>query len=142
MFSLPYTREDLDMHRARVENFMTFNKRNTSWRNQVVTPKVFGEVLSEFWSLINQEIKGINSVHVESLLYCCLARDPNNLNFALTNGSRDKYFSSFINCITSRGGGGLLIFEKQQNVLNDPRTFMITDRQGSVLESFWHLGAS
>ena len=137
IFSLPYTREDLDMHRARVENFMTFNKRNTAWRNQVVTPKVFGEVLSEFWSLINQEIKGINAVHIESLLYCCLARDPANLNYALTNGSGDKYFASFINCITSRGGGGLLIFEKQQNVLNDPRTFMVTDRQGSVLESFW-----
>lgn len=142
MFALPYTREDLDMHRARVENFMTFNKRNTAWRNQVVTPKIFGEVLSEFWTLINQEIKGINAVHVEALLYCCLARDPNNLSFAMANGSGDKYFSSFINCITSRGGGGLLIFEKQQNVLNDPRTFMTTDRQGSVLESFWALGAS
>lgn len=142
MFSLPYTREDLDMHRARVENYMTFNKRNTAWRNQVVTPKIFGEVLSEFWSLINQEIKGINMVHIEGLLYCCLARDPANLNYALTNGPGDKYFASFINCITSRGGGGLLIFEKQQNVLNDLRTFTVTDRQGSVLESFWQLGAT
>lgn len=142
MFSLPYTREDLDMHRARVENFMTFNKRNTAWRNQVVTPKIFGEVLSEFWSLINQEIKGINGIHVESLLHCCTARDPNNLSFAMVNGSGDRYFTSFINCITNRGGGGLLIFEKQQNVLNDWKTFSVTDRQGSVLESFWSLGVS
>jgi hypothetical protein len=142
MFSLPYTREDLDMHRARVENFMTFNKRNTAWRNQVVTPKIFGEVLSEFWTLINQEITGINAVHIESLLYCCLAKDPNNLSYAMVNGPGDKYFTSFVNCITNRGGGGLFIYEKQQNVLNESKTFMMMDRQGSVLESFWSLAAT
>jgi len=142
MFALPYTREDLDMHRARTENFMTFNKRNTAWRNQVVTPKVFAEVLSEFWTLINQEIKGINIVHIEALLYCCLAKDPNNLSYAMVNGPGDKYFTSFVNCISNRGGGGLFIYEKQQNVLNETKTFMMMDRQGSVLESFWSLAAS
>lgn len=142
MFALPYTREDLDMHRARVENFMTFNKRNTAWRNQVVTPKIFGEVWGEFWSLITQEIKGINMVHIESLLFACLARNPNALSYALTNGTGDKYFASFIKCIINRGAGALLIFETQQSVLNDPKTFMVTDRQGSVLENFWHLAAS
>lgn len=142
MFSLPYTREDLDMHRARVENYMTFNKRNTAWRNQVVTPKIFGEVWGEFWSLINQEIKGINAVHIEALLQCCLARDPNNLCFAMVNGTSDKYFASYIKCITSRGAGKVMIFETQQSLLNDPKTFMVTDRQGSVLETFWQGAAS
>jgi hypothetical protein len=121
---------------------MTFNKRNTAWRNQVVTPKIFGEVLSEFWTLINQEITGINAVHIESLLYCCLAKDPNNLSYAMVNGPGDKYFTSFVNCITNRGGGGLFIYEKQQNVLNESKTFMMMDRQGSVLESFWSLAAT
>lgn len=142
MFALPYTREDLDMHRARVENYMTFNKRNTAWRNQVVTPKIFGEVWAEFWALITQEIKGINFVHIESLLYCCTARDPNGLSYALTNGTGDKYFASFIKCIINRGAGGLMIFETQQSVLNDAKSFMVTDRQGSVLENFWSMAAS
>lgn len=137
MFNLPYTREDLDVHRARVENFMTFNKRNTAWRKQVVTPKIFGEVWSEFWSLISQEITGINMTHIETLLYCCLARDPANNCYALANGTQDKYFVSFIKAINNRGAGGMLIFESQQALLNDPKTFEVTDKPGSVLECFW-----
>jgi hypothetical protein len=142
MFVLPYTREDLDAHRSRVENFLTFNKRNTAWRKQVVTPKIFGEVMSEFWTLINAETKGINMIHVETILTCALTRDPNNLSYKLANGIGEKYFTSFISCIDNRGSGGLMIFERQQNVMNNARTFNIKDRQGSPLECFLQLGVS
>lgn len=142
MFVLPYTREDLDAHRSRVENFLTFNKRNNAWRKQVVTPKVFGEVMGEFWTLINAETKGINMIHIETILSCALTKDPANLTFALANGPGEKYFSSFISCIEHRGGGGLMIFEKQQNVLNSVKTFLVKDRQASPLECFFQHGVS
>lgn len=142
IFVLPYTREDLDAHRSRVENFLTFNKRNNAWRKQLVTPKVFGEVMSEFWTLINQETKGINMIHIETILACALTNDPANLSYQLANGPGEKYFSSFISCIEHRGAGSLMIFEKQQNVLNNPRTMMVKNRQASPLECFFQLGVS
>jgi len=142
IFVLPFTREDLDAHRSRVENFLTFNKRNNAWRKQVVTPKIFGEVWAEFWTLINQETKGINAIHPEIILACALTKDPANLSYKLANGPGDKYFASFISCIEHRGAGSLMMFEKQQNVLNNPRTMMVQDRQASPLECFFQHGVS
>lgn len=140
IFALPYTREDLDMHRARVENYITYNKRNTAWKSQVVTPKIFGEVCSEYWSLINQEIRGINMVHIENMLYATLARDPARLDFSLAQGDKPKYFLNYQDCIKGRGAGSIMIYENQQNVLNDPKTFMTVNRQPSPLECFFTLG--
>ena len=108
----------------------------------MVTPKIFGEVMSEFWTLINAETKGINMIHVETILTCALTRDPNNLSYKLANGVGEKYFTSFISCIDNRGSGGLMIFERQQNVMNNARTFNIKDRQSSPLECFLQLGVS
>lgn len=142
IFVLPYTREDLDAHRSRVENFLTFNKRNNAWRKQVVTPRVFGEVMGEFWTLINAETKGINMIHIETILACALTKDPANLSYKLANGPGEKYFSSFISCIEHRDAGSLMIFEKQQNVLNNPRTMMVKDRQSTPLACFFQLGVS
>jgi len=142
IFTLPYTREDLDMHRARVENFITYNKRNAAWKAQVVTPKVFGEVWAEYWSLINQEIRGINMVHVENVLYSTIVRDPGNYDCSLANRNTPKYFASYDTVINGRGMGMLMVYEKQQNVLNEPRTFMMKNRQGGVLECFFALGAA
>ena len=142
MFVLPYTREDLDAHRSRVETFLTFSKRNTAWKKQVVTPKIFGEVMAEFWTLINAETKGINMIHVETILACALTRNPSELSYALANGPGEKYFTSFISCIDNRGSGGLMIFERQQNVINNPRTFRVKDRQSSVLECFLQLATT
>lgn len=137
IFSLPYTREDLDQHRARVENFLTFNKRNTAWKRQVVTPKVFADTLSEFWTLINSETKGINMVYLEVVLAAALTKDPENGSYQLALGEQEKYFSSFISCIENRGVGQMMIFEKQQLYLNSPKSFLIKDRQGSPLECFF-----
>lgn len=141
IFVLPHTREDLNAHRARVENYITFNKRNSAWRKQVVTPKIFAETLTEFWTLINAETKGINIVHTEVILAAALTKDPNNLSFKLANGPGEKYFSSFISCIEYRGSGTLMIFEKQQQVLNNCKSFMVKDRQASPLECFMHLAS-
>jgi len=132
----------LDAHRARVENFLTFNKRNAAWKKQVVTPKIFGEVMTEFWTLINAETKGINMIHVEMILACALAKDPANNSYALATQPGEKYFASFISCIDNRGSGGMMIFERQQNTINIPRTFAVKDRQASPLECFLHHGVS
>lgn len=142
IFSLPYTREDLDMHRARVENFITFNKRNSAWKAQTVTPKIFGEVWAEYWSLINQEIRGINMVHVENILFATMTRDPSKYDCSLANGDVPKYFSNYADAINGRGAGMLMIYEKQQNVLNEIKTFNMVNRQGSPLECFFALSVS
>jgi hypothetical protein len=142
MFVLPFVREDLDAHRGRVENFLTFNKRNAAWKKQVITPKIFGEVMAEFWTLINQETKGINMIHVEIILACALTKDPVNNSYKLATGPGDKFFSSFISCIDNRGSGSMMIFERQQNTINLPRTFGVKDRQASPLECFLQLGVS
>lgn len=142
IFTLPYVREDLDMHRARVENFITFNKRNNAWRQQIVTPRLFGEVLAEYWGLINQETKGINIIHPEVLLYSTLCRDPMRGDYSLANGNGPKYFVNFQECIKGRGAGMLMIYENQQNVLSDPKTFRVVNRQGSPLECFFSLAVS
>lgn len=142
IFTLPYTREDLDMHRARVENVITYNKRNAAWKSQVVTPKLFGEVLGEYWSLINQEIRGINMVHVETLLYSTITSNPAAYDFSLANGDAPKYFTNYPDAINGRGAGMLMIYEKQQNVLNEIKTFRVVNRQGSPLECFFALSVT
>lgn len=136
IFVLPFTRESLDAHRSRVENFMTFNKRNSAWKAQPVTPKIFGEVLGEFWTLIDQETKGINIVHAETMLASLLCKDPANLSYKLALGSGPKYFENFMVCVKNRGAGGLMIAEGQQGVLCNVKTFLVKDRQPSPLESF------
>lgn len=140
IFSLPYTREDLDMHRARVENFITYNKRNTAWKAQTVTTKIFGEVWAEYWSLINQEIRGINMVHIENVLFSTLVHQPSEHDYSLPNGEKPKYFYSYSDCIKGRGAGSIMIYENQQNVLNEPKSFKVVNRQPSPLEGFFALG--
>lgn len=137
LFTLPHTREDLDVHRKRVENFLTFNTRNNTWKKQSVTAKVFGETLSEFWTLINQETKGVNIVYLEVILASLLTRDPDNLNYGLGAGPGDKYFSSFSSCIEHRDAGTLMIYESQQQTLNKAKTFMMKDRAASPLAAFF-----
>lgn len=139
IFTLPHTREDLNVHRAKVENYLTFNKRNTAWKKQVVTPKIFGEVLNEFWVLINAETRGINIVHLETILASVLTKDPASLSFKLAMGCEEKYFSSFSSCIDNRGAGTVMIYEQQQTVLSNPKTFMVKDRQPSPLETYFQL---
>ena len=140
VFTLPFIREDLDAHRARVESYITFSKRNSTWKNQVVTPKIFGEVLTEYWTLISQEIKGINVVHPEIMLYCCLTATPGGIDASIPAGDVPKYFSSFEEAVVGRGIGHLMIYERQQNVLNKMKTFRMVNRQGSPLECFFTLG--
>ena len=142
LFALPYMHEDLDVHRRRIESFLTFSNRNITWKKQEVTPKLFGEVLSEFWQLMAQKFKGNNIIHLETMLYATTASDPFNGCYALVNGRGIKYFTSFVNCINNRGAGTMLIFERQQTYLNDPRSFLVKDRQGSPLECFWGLAAN
>lgn len=142
IFVLPFTRESLDAHRSRVENFMTFNKRNSAWKAQPVTPKIFGEVLGEFWTLIDQETKGINIVHAESMLASLLCKDPANLSYKLALGSGPKYFENFMVCVKNRGAGGLMIAEGQQGVLSNIKTFLVKDRQPSPLETYFQHAVS
>lgn len=142
IFVLPFTREDLDAHRSRVENFLTFNKRNAAWKAQVVTPRGFGEVLSEFWTLIDQETKGINMVHAEVMLAALLCKDPANFSYKLSLGSGPKYFENFVTCFKNRGAGTLMISEGQQLVLNNPKTFLVKDRSASPIETFFQHGVS
>ena len=142
IFVLPFTRESLDAHRGRVENFMTFNKRNATWKSQIVTPQIFGEVLGEFWTLINQETKGINIVHAETMLASLLCKDPANLSYKLALGSGPKYFENFMTCVKNRGAGGLMIAEGQQGVLNNIKSFLVKDRQPSPLETFFQHAVS
>lgn len=142
LFVLPYMHEDLDVHRRRIESFLTFSNRNITWKKQEVTPKLFGEVLSEFWTLMAQKFKGNNIIHLETMLYATTAADPFNGCYALVNGRGTKYFTSFVNCINNRGAGTMLIFERQQTYLNDWKSFLIKGRQGSDLECFWSLACS
>ena len=142
IFVLPLTREGLDAHRSRVENFLTFNKRNSAWKSQPVTPKIFGEVLAEFWTLIAQETKGINIIHPEIMLAALLCKDPANLSYKLTWGTGPKYFENFMTCVKNRGAGTMLIAEGQQTVLSNVKTFLVKDRQSSPLETFFQHGVS
>lgn len=142
IFVLPFTRESLDAHRSRVENFMTFNKRNSAWKSQPVTPQIFGEVLGEFWTLINQETKGINIVHAETMLASLLCRKPSELDYSLALGSGEKYFENFMTCVKNRGAGGLMIAEGQQGVLSNIKTFLVKNRQPSPLETFFQHAVS
>lgn len=142
ILTLPYTREDLDHHRQKVEGFLTFSNRNSAWKTQVVTPKVFAETLSEFWALVNQEIKGLNIIYTEIMLASCLTKDPMNNSYKLALEEGDKYFASYIACVENRGSGTLMIFEKIQNYLSTPRSFLVKDRQPSPMEAFFQSGVS
>lgn len=142
IFSLPFIREDLDIHRAKTENFIQYSKRNAAWKAQVVTPKIFGEVLNEYWTLITQELRDINFIHVETLLTATLTRSAGGFDMSMPLGDVPKYFSNFEEAVTNRGVGMLMIYERQQNVLNRIKTFQMVNRQGSPLECFYSLAAT
>lgn len=142
LFTLPYMHEDLDVHRRKIESFLTLSNRNPVWKAEEITPVKFGETLTEFWNLINEKFKGNNIIHVETMLYSITAKDPENGSYALVNGNGSKYFASLGECIPNRGAGTMLIFERQQIALNDHKSFLMKDRQGSQLESFWSNGVS
>lgn len=138
MFSLPFVRESLEQHRVEVESFLTFSKRNAAWKRQFVTPTIYGETLSEFWALINKETKGTNIIHTEVMLTATLASDPEAHDYSLPLASDAvKKFTSFIDCITKRGSGTLMIFERQQQQLDSINQFLIVNKPPSELEGFF-----
>lgn len=137
LFTLPYTHEDMDIHRREAESFMAWTKRNQQWRDTPVTPERFGEVLVEMWEMLNHRFKGINILHCEILLHAIMAKDPNNNNYALVNGSEPRYFTSFQNAIYNRDFGTEMIYDHQQIMLNNFKTFLVKGRQATPLAAFW-----
>lgn len=140
LFTLPYTHEDMDVYRREVESFMAHSKRNVQWKEQEVTPERFGEVLVEMWEMLNHKFKGINILHCEMLLYAVTAKDPKNGYYGLVNGRKPRYFTSFQNAIWNRGFGTEMIYDHQQNLLNNFSTFLVKERQGGPFEGYWHYG--
>jgi hypothetical protein len=107
-----------------------------------VTPQIFGETLVEFWQLVNQKFKGNNIIHTELMLYAGTAKNPEQGFYGLSNGNGTKYFASLSSCINNRGAGTLLIFERQQSVFSDYKTYLVKERQPSILEGYWQMGVS
>ena len=142
LFNLPYMHEDLNVHRERIENFLVFSKRNKVWREQVVSPKLFGQTLDEFWSLINHKFKGNNIVYPEIMLMAVTAANPEQGDYSLKNGDKESYFTSFHQCVGNRGSGTIFIFDNQQGILNKPSSFDVVNRQPSPLECYWRLGTT
>jgi len=140
LFTLPYTQEDMDIYRREVESFMAHSKRNNQWKEQEVTPARFGEVLVEMWEMLNHKFKGINILHCEVLLYAVMAKNPKHGYYGLVNGHAPRYFVSFQNAIWNRGFGTLMIYDHQQNVLNNFSSFLVKERQPSPFEAYWHYG--
>jgi len=141
LFTLPYTHEDMDIYRREVEAFMSHSKRNAQWKEQEVTPERFGEVLVEMWEMLNHKFKGINILHCEILLYAVMAKNPNNGYYGLANGNKPRYFVSFQNALWNRGFGTLMIYDHQQNILDNFSSFLVKGRSPSPFEAYWHHGS-
>lgn len=142
LFILPHMHEDLDVHRRKIESFLSYTSRNNAWMKREVTPQIFGETLVEFWQLVNQKFKGNNIIHTELMLYAGTAKNPEQGFYGLSNGNGTKYFASLSSCINNRGAGTLLIFERQQSVFSDYKTYLVKERQPSILEGYWQMGVS
>jgi len=137
LFTLPYTHEDMDIYRREVESFISWSKRNQQWKDTPVTPERFGEVLVEMWEMLNHKFKGINILHCEILLHAVMAKNPNKGNYALVNGDAPRYFTSFQNTIYHRDFGTEMIYDHQQIILNNFKSFLIKERQPNPLACYW-----
>ncbi len=139
LFILPYVHEDLDQYRKKIEAFVSFTTRNGSWIRRPLTPEYIGETLNEFWLLINQKFKGINILHPETILYALMAKDPSNGLYGLPVGDEPRYFIPFTQCIKNRGMGTLCIYQEADEVLEDPKSYDIKQRQAGHCETFLNL---
>lgn len=139
LFTLPYTHEDMDIHRREVESFMNLSKRNDQWKEQEVTPERFGETLVEFWKVLNNKFKGINIMHCEVLLFSIMTKSPKTGYYGLVNGDKPRYFTPFQQAVWNRGFGTVMIFDHQQVILDNFQSFLVKQRQPSPLEAYWQL---
>ncbi|QGZ14384.1 terminase large subunit [Photobacterium phage PDCC-1] len=137
LLSLPYVYEDLDKYRSEIESFLALSRRNKAWRDTQVTPEFFGQVMVDFWLLINRKFKNINMVHIETLLHSTTAVAPNEGLYRLPVGDEPRYFIPFKNAIENRGFGSLLIYQGQNKVIESPSTFYVKERQATAMECFF-----
>lgn len=137
LLTLPYVYEDLDKYRSEIESFLALSRRNKAWRDTAVTPEFFGQVMVDFWLLINRKFKNINMVHIETLLHSTTAVAPSEGLYRLPVGDEPRYFIPFKNAIENRGFGSLLIYQGQNKVIESPSTFYIKERQATAMECFF-----
>lgn len=136
LFFLPYVHEDLNQYRSEVEQFLSLTRRNNVWRQRVVTPEIFGEVVNEFWTLINRKFEGFNIIHAETLLYTITARDPDKGLYGMPTGDEPRYFVPFKHAIENRCINILMTYQGQIKVFENPRTYDIKERQGGSQTCF------
>lgn len=139
IFFMPSVHEDLDVYRREFESFVTFSKRNKQFMESNVTPEVFGQVLTEFWMLIDKKLKDINVLHAEVILSSLLCRDPDNGYYRFPEYDEPRYFRSFNKCIYNRGMGGLLIYQDAHLIMESVDSFLVKERQPAHLECYWQL---
>ncbi|AUR80932.1 RNA polymerase beta subunit [Vibrio phage Aphrodite1] len=137
LLCLPYVYEDLDKYRSEIESFLALSRRNKAWRDTQVTPEFFGQVMTDFWLLINRKFKNINMVHIETLLHSTTAVAPSEGLYRLPVGDEPRYFIPFKNAIENRGFGSLIIYQGQNKVIESPSTFSVKERQATAMECFF-----
>lgn len=137
LLTLPYVYEDLDKYRSEIESFLALSRRNKAWRDTQVTPEFFGQVMVDFWNLIDRKFKNINMVHIETLLHSTTAVAPSEGLYRLPVGDEPRYFIPFKNAIENRGFGSLMIYQGQPKVIEAPSTFYVKERQPTAMECFF-----
>jgi len=135
--SLPFMYEDMMVYQSNVEKFLKFSDRNDRWLETEVDEEFAGRVLEEFFGLLVSKMKDLNIVHAEILLYTCMCRDPNSLDFRLPKAHDSHYFRSFEKCIEWRSISALMAYQGQTPVFKNPATYLVRNRQPHPMDSLW-----
>lgn len=135
LFFLPYVHEDMNQYRVQIEGFLSFKTRNNVWLRREVTEEIFGEVLTELWTIINHKFKGVNILHPEILLTTLLTKDPTKGFYGLPEGDGPRYFVPFNKCVENRGMGALYQYQNQNGVIERVATYNVKGRSPSLMEA-------
>lgn len=134
-YELPNVNENLNAYRERTENFLTFSDFKGR-ETEEVTEEIHGEIFYDYWKIVQEQNKEANKIIYDILLWSCMVKDPERLDYSLPSANDTRYFKGFQEAFFYRGQGNPLMFGWQKDQLaKQPKRFIAKNRQPNVLES-------
>lgn len=135
-YELLNVNEDLNSYRNRAEKFLTFSHLKFK-ENEEVTEELHGEQFYDYWLLIREQNQDANKIIYDILLWSCMAKNPNKLDYSLPSANDPRYFRKLRDCFTNRGQVCPLMHGYQNKQLKgNPSQYVVKNRQPTALECF------
>ena len=112
------------------------DKKGSVKKNRSITIKDCAtptQALYEFHKLVSSQLK-VSLATLAVVIYCGMARDPNDLDYALPKPPEVGKFPPFANVIYRRSLGAAMAFEHHRWVFNNPVTYLMDNRVDHPLD--------